>query len=73
LHLKNIKNCYKYLQSKYEENIKEINILIKIEKEYINKEIYFLDKGYGKNENGNWINDHNNLDELNKLNTKIIY
>jgi len=45
LHFKNIKNCYK--------NINEINILIKIEKEDLNKQIYFLDNGYGKNENGN--------------------
>ena len=47
----------------------EINILIKIEKEDINKEIYFLDNGY-TDIFGKKHYDHDNLIELNKYNTK---
>ena len=54
-------------------NINEINLTIKIEKEDINKKIYFLDNEYGPIENGKWIEyyKHDNLKELNELNTDI--
>ena len=50
------------LEMKYNNNDNEIEIIMKIEKEDINNKIYFMDN---KNE------DHNNLKELNILNTKL--
>ena len=47
----------------------QINILIKINKEDINKEIYFLDNGYYFC--GEEYYNHNNLKELNDLNTEL--
>ena len=58
--------------NKYRHNLKinnEINILIKVDKEDIKKEIYFLDNGY--NRYGREYYAHNNLKELNDLNTEI--
>ena len=62
---------YKY-NDKCNENINEVNMLIKIEKEDINKQIYFLDNGY-KKKNFLYIKHyaHDNLKELNKYNTKL--
>ena len=66
-------NYLEYKYNSFYKNINEINILIKIEKKDINKEIYFLDNGYKKKENGNYIKHyaHDNLKELNKYNTKL--
>ena len=41
-------NYLEYKYNSFYKNINEINMLIKIEKEDINKEIYFLDNGYKK-------------------------
>ena len=61
------------IKNKYNKNLNEINILIKIKKEDIKKEIYFLDNEYKKYENGKWVyhNDHDNLKELNEFNTEL--
>ena len=67
-------NRYKHIkkfQLKYNKNIiNEINILVKIDKKDINKEIYFLDNIEYKDKEG--INHlHDNLKELNTLNTEL--
>ena len=46
-----IKNKY----NRINKNINEINLTIKIEKEDINKEIYFLDNEYKEYEDNNWV------------------
>jgi hypothetical protein len=50
-------------------NINEINLTIKIEKEDINKEIYFLDNEY--EENNIKKSEHDNIKELNERNTEL--
>ena len=61
--IKRVKNPYKY-----NKKINEINLIIKIEKEDINKEIYFLDNGYKEYIVHNLVNhyNHDNLKELNE-------
>ena len=50
----------------------EINILIKVFKEDINRKIYFLNKEYMKYKENNLIeNNDNNLEYLNELNTEL--
>ena len=59
-------NKYKYNQNKYN----QINILIKIDKEDINKEIYFLDN-YEFEDNQGKQHFHDNLKELKDINTEL--
>ena len=63
---------YKYMHE-YLRNKNAIIILIKIEKEDLNKKIYFLDNGYKGFKNNEWIEyyEHDNLKELNKFNTEL--
>ena len=50
----------------------EINMLIKIYKEDINREIYFLNKEYMECKDNNLIeNNDNNIEELNEINTEL--
>ena len=50
----------------------EINMLIKIYKEDINREIYFLNKEYMEYKDNNLIeNNDNNIEELNEINTEL--
>ena len=65
----------KYFKNQIKPNSKkeienEIDIKLKIDKNDINKEIYFLDNIDTIDKNGN-IQSHNNLKELNELNSKI--
>ena len=53
---------YKYSRSKYRNDNNEIILLIKANKNNINKKLYFLD---------NFDDKHNNLKDLNQLNTKL--
>jgi len=65
------KNIHEFLiKKKHYKYMNEINILIKIEKEDINKDIYFLDKEYTDNY---LVKDyiHDNLEELNEYNTEV--
>ena len=57
------------IQYKYNTDINEIHILIKIDKEDINKKVYFFDNGNEDNLPENYNRD--NLKELNELNTKL--
>ena len=68
--IKEIKYGFNY-ELKYNNNIKnEINILINVEKDYINKKIYILDNYEYKDNNG-IIHIHDNLKELNEFNTEL--
>ena len=68
---KSILKDYEFISNYNNKKINdEINILIKINKEEINKEIYFLDNYEYKDEKGR-IHLHDNLKELNELNTKL--
>ena len=58
---------YKY----YKNNINEINIFMNIDKNEINKEIYFLDNYELENNKNNKNILHNNLKELSSSNTEI--
>ena len=65
-----IKNIGLFEKYEYYQKFNEINIAVQIEKEDINKEIYFLDNYEYEDEKG--INHyHDNLKELNKLNTEL--
>ena len=70
--IKRVKYPYN-IKYKFYKNINEINLITKIEKEDINKEIYFLDNKYIEFENDILIqhNEHDNLKELNELNTEL--
>ena len=50
--------------------INEINLVINIKKDEINRKIYFLDNYY-YNENNEFNNNHDNLKELNEFNTEL--
>ena len=58
-----------FLYNKYYKN-SEINISVQVDKKDVNKKLYFLDNYY-YNQDNNLINSHDNLKELNSLNTKI--
>ena len=60
----------RYKKYCYNNRLNEINITIQINKDDINKEINFLDNYEYKDENG-IIHNHDNLKELNKLNTEL--
>ena len=64
--IKKIENNHGY----YKNNKNEINILINIEENDIDKEIYFLDNYEYKDKEG-IIHYHDNLNELNELNTEL--
>ena len=66
----NLNKINEYI-NKYEED-NEIEIIIKINKEGINKDIYFLDNfmSYDEKEK-KWKINHDNLKELNELNTHL--
>ena len=57
------------IKYRYINNINQINILLNIEKEDINKKIYFLDNEY--EHNSFIINDHDSLKDLNEFNTEL--
>ena len=61
-----LNNKYSYNQS----SNNEIDILIKVDEEDINKEIYFVDN-YEYKDSEDIIHYHDNLKELNKLNTEL--
>ena len=70
IRIDNNPNYLEYKNNSLYKNINEINMLIKIEKEDINKRIYFLNYRYTDN---NLVkhHDHNNIKKLNKLNSKL--
>ena len=73
--LKNVINVFNELINLHKnifEVKNEINILIKVFKEDINRKIYFLNKEYMKYKENNLIeNNDNNLEYLNELNTEL--
>ena len=64
------KLIYEYKHNNYKKKENIINVTIKINKEDINKEIYFLDNYEYKDNNGK-IHKDGNLKELNELNTEL--
>ena len=60
----------RYKTNNNKNRLNKINISIKINKDDINKKIYFLDNYEYKDENG-IIHSHDNLKEFNKLNTEL--
>ena len=67
-----LKNTINKFINKYKKNIKkynEINILIEVNREDVYEKIYILDNGY-KTSNGGYYK-HNNVKELNDLNTEL--
>ena len=64
---------FKYLIDQFikqYKEISEINLIINIKKDEINRKIYFLDNYY-YNENNEFNNNHDNLKELNEFNTEL--
>ena len=66
----NIGTYLKYPLNEINKLKNEIKMKIKIEKDDINKEIYFLDNTHSKDENG-IKHYHGNLKELNNINTEL--
>ena len=61
---------HKSISDRYKENMSKINITINIDKNDVNKNIYFLDNYY-YDDLGIKIEQHDHLKELNEYNTEL--